>query len=631
MKGMLSLRSVVILGIISLTAMLSGTIFYLTAFRFHRVTENVMAQQISKRCETAARLWESGVGAVDLAQFALEDASIIQMVFIGKGGGRRAFSRQKGELLTTTLQTFEHPLDKYPGAVRELKTPSGFLHTEGHILEVAATGDSGQVELVFSTAMVNAQVARLIVWGLEIIAVVVLAAGAGVYYIDRRLGRIVKRMIETASKIGSGELNQQLVIHTGDPLEELGAAFNRLAAALSHRQTEIDRAHAELAATIATQTAELRQERDRMSMILENLPSAFLLFNQDLTVIAATSAVERLAGVVLPTDHRQACTCTLRSSGDPGCIIQAAKIRGGAVTGWQVKANVNGEVRSLQYCAYPVREDRKIIGWLETITDVSEQVRQQSRVIRAERLSVAGELAATLAHEMRNRLTSVKMLLQIEIEASNLTSAQHEHQKHIAESVRDMERMIEELLAFARPAPLSKSKVNLRGLMDAVAEAVEPMAQASRVRVEYVNHADRNTAMLDLNKMRQVLGNLLLNAMQHAGQPGKVILSIEQLDDPGLARRLTMRRNSTIGGQRASASASGELLCFTVDDSGPGVPVNLRAKIFEPFFSTRSSGTGLGLAMVRRAVRDQGGTVVVEESPLGGARFRVVVPVEDLL
>jgi signal transduction histidine kinase len=92
-----------------------------------------------------------------------------------------------------------------------------------------------------------------------------------------------------------------------------------------------------------------------------------------------------------------------------------------------------------------------------------------------------------------------------------------------------------------------------------------------------------------------------------------------------------LRRDSAVGNQRKSASASGELLCFTVDDSGPGVPKELRSKIFEPFFSTRASGTGLGLAMVRRAVRDQGGTVLVEDSPLGGARFRVVIPMEDLL
>jgi signal transduction histidine kinase len=333
---------------------------------------------------------------------------------------------------------------------------------------------------------------------------------------------------------------------------------------------------------------------------------------------------------VLPVENDQVWNCDLLKNDRRGCIVLAAKHSAKAVTEWQIKVKKAKMERTFEHSVFPIWENEKIVGWLETITDVSDRVRQQSRMIRAERMSVAGELAATLAHEIRNRLTSAKMLLQIEVETNNLTATQREHLIHIDESVKDMERMVEELLAFARPAPIDKKKVNLAELLTTIAEMIKPFAEESGIKLEFHNQVNGTSAHLDLDKIRQALTNLMLNAVQFAGKGQIVSLAVGWLDNPDLINKLTKKMRLKGEGELEGEMKQPDFICFTIDDSGPGIPMNLRAKIFEPFFSTRPSGTGLGLAMVRRAVRDHGGTVIVEDSPMNGARFKIVIPIGEV-
>jgi two-component system sensor histidine kinase HydH len=203
-----------------------------------------------------------------------------------------------------------------------------------------------------------------------------------------------------------------------------------------------------------------------------------------------------------------------------------------------------------------------------------EQLRERER-----RLAALGEMSAVLAHEIKNPLASLKGNAQL------LASGVEDKHKRKAERVVDeavrLEKLVTDLLAFVRTGELTRAPATPASL---VPEGVEVDVAAAPA-----------TWSLDDARMRQVLANLVENA-QAAGAPVHV--------------RIAKERG----------------LVIEVRDHGPGVPAEDREKIFEPFFTKKTRGTGLGLAVARRVVEAHGGTITVGDAPGGGALFRVEIP-----
>jgi two-component system sensor histidine kinase HydH len=204
-----------------------------------------------------------------------------------------------------------------------------------------------------------------------------------------------------------------------------------------------------------------------------------------------------------------------------------------------------------------------------------EQVRERER-----RLASLGEMSAVLAHEIKNPLASLKGNAQL-LAGGALGKQKAKAERVVDEAVR-LEKLVSDLLAFVRTGQLERAPITPASLVpDGVAA---DLAKAPA------------TWSLDEPRMRQVIGNLVDNG-QAAGGPG------------------------------AGRSAErGRRLGIEVADQGPGVPADERDKIFEPFFTKKTRGTGLGLAVARRVVEAHGGTISVGDAPGGGAIFRVEIP-----
>src|SRR5262249_29900245 len=148
---------------------------------------------------------------------------------------------------------------------------------------------------------------------------------------------------------------------------------------------------------------------------------------------------------------------------------------------------------------------------------------------------------------------------------------------------------------------LERHEVDLGRLVDEVVELLRPQATTAHLSLE-VDVASLPALSADAPKLRQVLVNLLLNAIQATPPEGTVrLVAAREHDD----------------------------VCICVDDSGPGVPPEMRHRIFEPFFTTKDAGTGLGLPLVHAVVQQHGGTIALETSPAGGARFHIRFPLAD--
>ena len=237
---------------------------------------------------------------------------------------------------------------------------------------------------------------------------------------------------------------------------------------------------------------------------------------------------------------------------------------------------------------------------------------QNSRYARrqamsAERLAAAGELAAGIAHELRNPLTSVKLLIQTATQQLSGRSISKQDLQVAQREIARMESTIQGLLDFARPPKLRRVTHDLRRTVQRALNLVEGRAKQQQVNI--VTDFPDAPAMVDGDpeQIHQVLVNLLLNGIEAMPDGGMLKMTIHQDD----------RRPRTC--------------CVTVSDSGSGIPPQILPRIFEPFVTSKEGGTGLGLAISRRIAEEHGGTLLAVNREEGGATFTLELPVSGAI
>ncbi|TVS15702.1 MAG: hypothetical protein EA424_15500 [Planctomycetaceae bacterium] len=243
---------------------------------------------------------------------------------------------------------------------------------------------------------------------------------------------------------------------------------------------------------------------------------------------------------------------------------------------------------------------------MSDVTDTRSSLEQsRNRLANAEKLAVVGKLAAGVAHEIRNPLTAVKMwLFSLQRNLNGDLETNHAFGLISAEILR-LENIIKNFLEFARPPRLKILRELLPPLIDDALEFLTPRLDERRIALSWEPPADLPPALIDADQFRQVLMNLLVNALE-VTPPGSRI---------------------SIAAQAESDGKGGPVLVVRIRDSGPGIPDEVRARIFEPFFTTKDDGTGLGLSVAARIMGDHGGRLLLESTGGAGTAFAVWVPV----
>ncbi len=248
----------------------------------------------------------------------------------------------------------------------------------------------------------------------------------------------------------------------------------------------------------------------------------------------------------------------------------------------------------------------------QRVATVVERLQANEReILRAEQLAAVGQLAAGLAHELRNPLTSLKTILQLAGSPSDLT------QRDLAVLKQEMTRLesaVQSLLDFARPPQPTKRCVDLGMLIEQSVELVVRHAQHKEVLVVWQSPQSPLWVMADSSQMRQVILNLLVNALDAAPIGG-----IVELEATGDSDAPAVWKQSAGPTWQPQAT-------LQVRDNGPGLPAKLGRRIFEPFVSTKEAGIGLGLSICSRIVEAHGGTITADNGPAQGAIFTVQVP-----
>jgi two-component system sensor histidine kinase HydH len=244
------------------------------------------------------------------------------------------------------------------------------------------------------------------------------------------------------------------------------------------------------------------------------------------------------------------------------------------------------------------------LGSVLLIRDLREIRELQERVSRSERLASLGRLAAGMAHEIRNPLSSIRGFAQYFQKRFSDQAQEREYAAIMVKEVDRLNRVITDLLDFARPREPHREIQALAPIADHALEILGPDLAARKVRAARLYTADLPPVPVDRDQFLRVFINLILNAAEAMEAGGEITIALERSAAPG-----------GVG--------------IAVSDTGAGIAPEDADKIFEPFFSRKKKGTGLGLAIVHQIVAGHGGTIGVESAPGQGTSFRIFLPQDE--
>jgi signal transduction histidine kinase len=365
---------------------------------------------------------------------------------------------------------------------------------------------------------------------------------------------------------------------------------------------------------------EARREREFSAQMLEGMVSAVAAIDAHDHIRSANRAFFK----IFPEARVGASVYDKFSSPDAMKMLEAAissrvehsTYRGRWVCGEETPDCSN---RSFDVYSSPLIVDGDQ-GQIVTLVDVTEAAEAESVVRRTESLAAMGQAVAQVAHEIRNPLGSIRLGVSMLRD----TSKDAESQSTITlveRGIHHLNKLVMDVTQFSRQRPLELAEVDLHPLIDSSLELIADLIQEKHTPVEKHFSNEPLRGDWDADQLRQVLVNLLANAVDASKENSPVIITTE---------RVTLEQSATSEGNgNRSAEKATEFARIIITDKGSGMDERTQAHLFEPFFTTKKRGTGLGLAIVKQIVEQHGGAISVKTSPGEGASFIVDLPIKQ--
>jgi two-component system, NtrC family, nitrogen regulation sensor histidine kinase NtrY len=430
---------------------------------------------------------------------------------------------------------------------------------------------------------------------------ILLAASWTGLYIARRLTVPLQALAEATRRVSQGDLETRVEVAADDELELLVGSFNQMTAELQRHRELREQGNRELRQA----NTRLAEERALLAAVLENVAAGVVSFDAEGRIFlcngAALQMLKQTETEVLGRLPREAWS-------DPDrrqlveLLDQPLPAAGGR-SSQELRLLLAGAWRTFEVkvsaMAVPADPDRpdapNALGRVVVLEDLTE-------LIRAQQLATWSEAARRIAHEIRNPLTPIRLAAERlqrkqAAGAADLDIAIAQATETIVREVETMKRMVDEFARFARMPLPQPREVDLRKMIEDAVHLYRGVKPG--VGVTAIVEASAERARCDAEQIRRVLLNLLDNAVEASSAPGSVTIV---------------------------ATAEDGRLRLRIADSGRGIPAELKAKLFLPYFSTKGRGSGLGLAIVDRIVSDHQGTIEVEDNTPQGTVFTIELP-----
>ena len=412
-------------------------------------------------------------------------------------------------------------------------------------------------------------------------------------YLARRLVAPLRELAEGTQAVAQGDYGKQLPVTSGDELGVLVSSFNRMTQEISSAQT-----------AVRNSQFEAEKQSAYLETVLAHLSSGVMSFDNNRQLRTYNAAAERILHTLLGTFVESSIAEMIKAL--PAAEPLLSMIDQGIsddVSEWQKEISINSPLGQQTL----VCSGTKLSG-TETESGCVVVFDDATALIKAQRDAAWGEVARRLAHEIKNPLTPIQLSAE-RIRRRYLDKIEKDDReildratRTIAQQVESMKSMVNAFSDYAQPVISRPRRLDINTLIRDITEL--HVTHLTRIRFLFDLADDLPQIMTDPAGIRQVLNNLIINASDALGDKGGELKLSTRIDH-----------------------AKDNLLVLELQDNGPGFPAKLLDRIFEPYVTTKTSGSGLGLPISRRIIEENGGTMRATNLPKGGAAVIIHLPV----
>lgn len=443
----------------------------------------------------------------------------------------------------------------------------------------------------------------------------------------------LKELIKKSKFIASGNYETRAFIKTNDEIEELADQFNIMAESLKQRNIEINQHKNFLQQKVIERTRDLENEKNKLNTIINNVPIGFILYDDKDKVVSTSTAIEKIFNIrnddVIGKSYLDITSWKGQASKK---IYEKVKLNLKTQTSFASYEKADGSKKYLEFLLVPIKSNSRQESILEIITDITQRKRLQDLLIHSERLAATGELAAVIAHEMRNSLTSVRMILQLLARNQDETESNQDSFNVALDSVSRMEGVVNDLLQLSRPLKLELINYNINEVLKSALEASKSHIQNKNI--DFIVDLDDRVPqiLIDKNRIKEVMINLLLNAIQSIDNSGNIAISSKLIISENEIHELAKINIAETDGSKYDINEiiikkGSPIVHVSIEDDGSGISFRNIKRIFDPFFTTKIKGTGLGLSLVKNVINQHGGMIKVSSEENRGSVFTIYFPI----
>ncbi len=454
--------------------------------------------------------------------------------------------------------------------------------------------------------------------GAVALSLIALALSFGIMLVIHFTIRPLRSLTEGVKRIAGGEYQPVEVVRSRDEIGVLAAEFNAMVSTLADRDAELR----EQAGALEQANRDLTGVNERLAAlrnftedILNSVNTAIVAVGPEGDITSANRRAQLLFGdraegsiVGQPAALLPPLKAIEAGEGELQGIMKEGRIHQHEA----VAVTIQGERELFDLLLLPLRagQDRSISGALVVCDNVTEKVRTKEALIKSERLAAIGEIATKVTHELRNPLSTIRLnaeLMGDELVERGIAedSEPQETLRNIVSEVERLTALTEDYLRFARLPDPNPEPSDLNALIEDVIDFQRDELEGSGVDIELELGFGLPDLLIDEAQLRRALLNLVRNAREAMEGCAPKILSVRtDLDDSGEALRARL----------------------TISDTGCGIPAEAIERIFDPFFSTKATGTGLGLPLTHQIVEEHGGEIACRSVVGRGTTFEVRLP-----
>lgn len=403
-------------------------------------------------------------------------------------------------------------------------------------------------------------------------------------------------------------------------LDEVVSKFDLSAARLQDSYTqlqqqivslnrELEKKNEQLSCTLR----EKEKSKNHLYCILESLPSGVVVVDGGGTVTTFNRTAELITGMAKGAVEGRNFNQVLKPSLPDEFPAISSRIATSPARGEGTLTRITGQAVQVQFMIIPLRERDSLTPTMKQSSiiifqDVTQLKRLEEQAERTSRLTAMGEIAVSIAHEVRNPLGSIELLATLLKQETENDPDKQKLADYIVSGVKSIDCIINNLLLFSRPQPPIFQQVNINAFLKDALNFIAPSLKLARIELVTAFAEAELPVLGDAELLKQVFLNVAWNAIQ-------------AMPDGGTLTIATALAAGTV--QRFAGTASVEV---SIADSGLGIAEEDKDKIFNPFFTTRERGTGLGLAIVHNIVEAHGGMIGVKSELGTGSNFTIAIP-----